>query len=144
MPSFKNRHFCFDSFCLKTGTGQSSKTRHEWFVVLFAHNCVTQQLTSRLESCIKHSWEQHRNFGGAKYSVTLPEVEYEYLKIRKWMGMGVKTSVVFTLGIKYWALYFVYWAVVSPFINLGLGITLSQLVAYQSVQVGKEGYSEVI
>lgn len=55
------------------------------------------------------------------------------------MGMDVKTSVVFTLGIKYWALYFVYWAVVSPFTNLGLGITLSQLVAYQSVQVGKEG-----
>ena len=60
------------------------------------------------------------------------------------MGMGVKTSVVFTLGIKYWALYFVYWAVVCSVINLGLGITLSQLVAYQSVQVGKEGYSEVI
>lgn len=59
-------------------------------------------------------------------------------------GHGVKTLVVFTLGIKCWALYFVYWVVASPFINLGLGTTLSHLVAYKSVQMGKEGYSEVI
>lgn len=43
----------------------------------------------------------------------------------------------FAWATKHWAQFFVYWAVRSPFVNLGLVITLSPLVAYQSVPGGK-------
>ena len=42
----------------------------------------------------------------------------------------------FAWATKHWVQSFVYWAVRSPFVNLGLGITLSPLVAYQSVPGG--------